>query len=140
MSHEGLGLGGIGHAHLGVLRPMFNCPRCISDPSIFRAIRNVSGCAEGDQGRRILAASGGLSVRHQPVTDAFGDLRGRWFGQLVRVLAVTPNPVALPKWLAYQFDAMCAASAFFQADAYVGGKSGHVFDPSEVETALQTLC
>jgi hypothetical protein len=83
--------------------------------------------------RRLMACLSG--VLDQPASEAFGDLTRRGFGILGRRFAIAANPLPLSNGLADELDAMRRPTAFFQADAYVGGKSGPVFDPSEVGTA-----
>ena len=55
------------------------------------------------------------------------------------MLAVAANPVPLSDLLPEELDAMRWPTAFLQVDADVGRKSGHVFDPFEVETASRRL-
>ena len=89
--------------------------------------------------RRQSIQSGCSGFLDEPAADPFGDLTRRGFGQFGGVLAVTSNPIPPSDRLSDEFDSMRRAAAFFQADADVGGKSGHVFDPSEVSVPNEDL-
>ena len=78
-----------------------------------------------------VAGGSGSGFRDEPAPDTVGDPTRRRFRHPGRVLAIAANPLPLSDGLSDEFDAMRWVTAIFQADADVGGKSGHVLDPSE---------